>query len=80
MKYSYVLGWALFSKVKNIEIFTFRIVPIDEKNYIKILARFKSFLRLLNEVEVLSMSGAAVVWPKLAFCVLACFKNNLNLY
>ena len=68
------------------EILTLHIVPIDEKKlkeyiriYYKILARLKSFLRLLNKVEVLSMSGAAVVWPKLAFCILACFKNNLNI-
>ena len=37
------LGWPLFSKVKNIEILTLHIVPIDEKNEIKTLARLKSF-------------------------------------
>ena len=50
--------------MKNIEIRGLQIVPMDE---IKILARLKSFLRQLNEVEALSMSGAEVVWPKLAF-------------
>ena len=49
------------------------------KNYIKILAHLKSFLKLLNEVEVLSMSGAAVVRSKLVFCILTGFKNNLNI-
>ena len=31
-------------------------------------------------VEVSSMSGAAVVWPKLASCILACFiHTTLNI-
>ena len=59
--------------VKNIEMPSLHIIPIDEKkNYKNIFARLKRFLRQLNEVEVLSMSAAAVIRPKLAFCILAC--------
>lgn len=46
MKYSYVLGWPLFSKVKNIEIFTFRIVPIDEKKLYKSISPFEEFFKV----------------------------------
>ena len=47
----------------------------------KNISPFEEFLRLLIEVEVLSMSGAAVaVWPRLPYCMLAYFKSTFNIY